>query len=366
MKTSYPFQPDYAIAPGETLLETIEELDLTQKELAQRMGRPLKTINQIVKGTARIMPETALQLEKVTGVPASFWNNAEAEYREALARKEEQEEHHAQIAWTSRFSYARMVHHGLVPEQRNKSQRVEALLHYFGVASPIQWEATYGKLCGAAREASAWESDLGDLSAWLRAGELKARSLDCAPYQKDNFLTALQTIRQLTPQKPSSAWPEVTRLCAKAGVALVLVPELPKTHVFGFTRWLSPQKALIQLSLRYKTDDLLWFTFFHEAAHLLLHGKREVFLEKRGVHSTQEQEADQWASDFLIPPDDWQTFLATLPAKPTKATLTTFAKKLGIAPSIPLGRLQHREKRLPPSHLNSLKHQVEITWNGLT
>ena len=85
MKTTYPYEPDYAaaVSPGETLLETIEALNLTQKELAQRMGHPLKTINQIIKGTAQIMPETALQLEKVTGVPASFWNNAEAQYRKS-------------------------------------------------------------------------------------------------------------------------------------------------------------------------------------------------------------------------------------------------------------------------------------------
>ena len=92
MKTTYQYEPDYAVPPGETLLETIEALDLTQKELAQRMGCPLKTINQIIKGTAQIMPETCLQLEKVTGVLASFWNNAEAQYREALARLDAQQQ----------------------------------------------------------------------------------------------------------------------------------------------------------------------------------------------------------------------------------------------------------------------------------
>lgn len=365
MKTTYPYAPDYAIAPGETLLETLVALELTQKELAQRMGRPLKTINQIIKGTAQIMPETALQLEKVTGVPASFWNTAEANYREALARQQEQRHRDSQTAWVGRFSYSKMVALGLVPDVGNKSARVEVLLHFFGVASPVQWEGTYGELCGAARESAAYESDLGDLSAWLRAGELQARECPCQPYDKEGFLASLRTIRGLTTKSPAEAWPEVTRLCAESGVALALVPELPKTHVFGFTRWLTPHKALIQLSLRYKTDDLLWFTFFHEAAHILLHGKREVFIEKRGVDSPKEREANAWSGDFLIPPEQWQAFLATLPDKPTAAAIRAFAKKLGIAPSIPLGRLQHREKRLSPSLFNSLKHKVDIHWNGI-
>lgn len=365
MSISNTYEPDYAIAPGETLLETIEALDLTQKELAQRMGRPLKTINQIIKGTVQIMPETALQLEKVTGVPASFWNNAEANYRESLARLEEQKQRESQIAWATRFSYSKMVTLGLVSAETSKPLRVQALLHFFGVASPKQWEETYGALCGAARESGAYETDLGDLSAWLRAGELRARACECQPYQKEHWLAALQQIRALTPQNPAKVWPDVVSLCAEAGVALVLVPELPKTHVYGFTRWLTPNKALIQLSLRYKTDDLLWFTFFHEAAHILLHGKRDIFIEKRGVDSPKETEANQWAGDFMIPPAEWTRFLAGLPAKLTAAQVSTFARKLGIAPSIPLGRLQHREKRIPPSSFNHLKRQIQIAWKGL-
>lgn len=365
MKSTYHYEPNYAIAPGETLLETIEALDLTQKELAQRMGRPIKTINQIIKGTAQIMPETALQLEKVTGVPASFWNTAEAQYREALARQEEQCARDSQIDWVSRFSFAKMVALQLLPETPTKVGRVEALLHYFGVASPTQWESTYGELCGAARESTAYETDLGDLSAWLRAGELKARDCNCEPYDRECFLASLQKIRVLTRKSPAEAWPEVRELCAASGVALVLVPELPKTHVFGFTRWLTPHKAIIQLSLRYKSDDMLWFTFFHEAAHILLHGKRDVFLEKRGADSPKEREANQWAGDFLIPPSEWKTFIASLPPKPSASAITAFAKKIGIAPSIPLGRLQHREKLVSPGLFNHLKHQIDIHWTGI-
>ncbi len=82
------FEPNYAVPPGATLLETIEVLGMSQSELAQRMGRPTKTVNEIINGKAAITPETALQLEKVVGIPASFWNTAERHYREILARQE--------------------------------------------------------------------------------------------------------------------------------------------------------------------------------------------------------------------------------------------------------------------------------------
>ena len=72
MSAKVIYQPDHAFPPGETLLETLETLEMTLEELAARMGYPLETIYQIVKGTARIMQETAIQLENSTGVPASF------------------------------------------------------------------------------------------------------------------------------------------------------------------------------------------------------------------------------------------------------------------------------------------------------
>ena len=63
-------------------------------------------------------------------------------------------------------------------------------------------------------------------------------------------------------------------LCRAVGVVLVIEKELPKARVDGVARWLTPTRALIQLSARYLRDDILWFTFFHEAAHLLLHAKQ--------------------------------------------------------------------------------------------
>jgi HTH-type transcriptional regulator/antitoxin HigA len=365
-KSTATFSPDYAVPPGATLLETIEDLGLTQTEFAQRMGRPLKTINEIINGKAEITAETSIQLERVTGVPAAFWNNAEATYQERKARLQEQEQLAAQTAWVSRFSYAAMLELKLIAPAADDRARVGSLLSYFGVASSDQWEVTYSSLQGAARESNGHKSDLGDLSAWLRAGEIMAQRCQTQPYDKAKFQAALAQIRKLTAENPSKVWPQVYALCAEAGVAVVLVPELPKTHVFGFTRWLTPHKAIIQLSLRYKTDDLLWFTFFHEAAHILLHGKNDVFMEFRGVDSPKETEANTWAADFLVSKKEWASFVAGLSRPVTEPAINRFAREQGIAPSIVLGRLQHRENLVAKSFYNtSLKRSLSIAWPGL-
>lgn len=364
--------PDYAVPPGETLLETIEHLELSRQELAQRMDCSVKTVHQLAQGKASLTAETALKLEKITGIHSSFWNNAEANYRKRLARNKEQKAIHSQVDWVKQFSYAKMSARNFVPKTRNEEEQVRNLLRFFGVASPKQWESVYGQLQGAARESKSCKSELGDFSAWLRAGEIKARHILAKPYSTKSFQKALQQIWRLTRENPAEIWPQVIKLCANAGVAIVIVPELPKTHVFGFTRWLTQRKALLQLSDRYKIDDMFpWFTFFHEAAHILLHGKQNSFVEFRGADkSKEEQEADQWAEEFLFPQfhfpqQDRQRFLQSIPSSPSARAIQSFAEETGVAEGIVLGRLQHRGKRIPKNRFNHLKRKLDMQWTGI-
>src|SRR5207249_11702800 len=62
---------------GQTLQETIDAVGIDQRELAVRSGLSAKHINQIIKGIAPITHDTAIRLERVTGVPARMWNNLE-------------------------------------------------------------------------------------------------------------------------------------------------------------------------------------------------------------------------------------------------------------------------------------------------
>ena len=153
--------------------------------------------------------------------------------------------------------------------------------------------------------------------------------------------------------------PRAIDLCRAAGVALIFVPEVPGTRAHGATRWLTPSKAILQLSLRGKTDDFLWFTFFHETAHILKHGKRDIFIEAPDGTTDQEtrrkeHEADTFASDFLIPKHALNEFRQQ--SRFNTHTIQRFATQLGIAPGIVVGRLQH-EKLLPFAHLNVLKRR---------
>ena len=86
MATKTQLRSDLPIPPGETLAEELAARGLSQAALARRMGRPLQTVNMIATGKKRITAETALDLERVLGVPAHVWLGLQAEYDETRAR----------------------------------------------------------------------------------------------------------------------------------------------------------------------------------------------------------------------------------------------------------------------------------------
>ena len=355
-ETAYrPYQPDFVTPPGETLRETIEAWDITQAALAERTGKTLKAVNEIVQGKSSITPETALQFERVLGVPAGFWLNREARYQEFKARLVADEASSKGEAWAREFPVRAMEKRGWLPAGRSSAEKVNALLAFFGVASVDAWEDVWGEVEAQYRKAKAFEGERKALFAWLRRGELLARDVETRPWNAAGFTEVLRSLRALTIQPFASVLPEAITLCASVGVVLVVEPELPKARVFGATRWLSPTRALVQLSLRYRTEDHFWFTFFHEAGHLLRHGKKEFFVEVGPSSLREEEEADRFAAETLIPARGLGSFLRTW--RRDEASLRRFAGEQGIAPGIVVGRLQH-EGAIPRSHLNGLRRRI--------
>lgn len=355
--TENAFEPDYAVPPGETLEEELDARGMSQAELAERTGMARKTLNEIIKGKAPITPETALKFERVFALPARFWLNLERHYQETLARLAERQRLEADVSWLKRLPLKRMVEWGWIAKREDKAEQLDELLRFFGVASVAQWGTVWKGHAVAYRQSKVFQSHPEAVSAWLREGERRAAAIQTASYDAKAFRRVLTEIRALTLEEPGVFQPKMEALCAAAGVAVVFVPELPKSPVSGATRWLNKEKALVQLSLRYKSDDHLWFTFFHEAGHLLLHGKREVFIEgTNGLDEEKEAEANDFAARALVSPKTLDS-LASLP-RISKAAIRRAAEEEGIAPGIIVGQLQHRGE-LPFTHCNDLKRRFK-------
>ncbi|MCK5802162.1 MAG: ImmA/IrrE family metallo-endopeptidase, partial [Lentisphaeria bacterium] len=266
--------------------------------------------------------------------------------------------------WLRTLPVADMVRKGWVQKYRNKAEQVLECLRFFGVASVTQWEGVYRAPQAAFRMSSAFASKPGPVAAWLRKGELQSQEIQCGRYDRERFIRVLADLRGLTAGSPRASVPKVVERCANTGVAVVFVPQVKGARCSGTARWLTPTKALIQLSLRYRTNDHLWFSFFHECGHIVLHPKKAVFVEadERPRKTTEELEADRFSANLLVPPADYQRLLSLGPHW-SRSTVIRFADGIGVAPGIVVGRLQH-DGLLPHTHLNGLKEKYEWTCSA--
>jgi addiction module HigA family antidote len=348
-------QPNWAVHPGEILAEALEERAMTQAELARRMDRPVKTINEIVNGKAAITHDTALQLELVLGIPARLWNNLQRDYSEAEARLAERRRLEAGAAWVDHFPLTDMVKHGWLPPAKSKPEAFANLLRFFAVSGQSGWERQWATTQTAFRRSPAFAPSPYAVSAWLRQGELRAAEIECEPFHAGKLRSSLPAIRALTRLDPLAFMPDLVALLAACGVALVVVPELPGTHLSGAARWLTPDKALVQLSLRHRSDDQFWFTLLHDLGHLLRSGPRSAFLDAATpdpVGSPEEAAADRFAASVLIPDAAFERIREE--GRFDRLAVEQAAADLGLPPGILVGRLQ-REGMVLPSKLNYLK-----------
>jgi len=356
------FIPDYAVAPGRILEETLESIGLSKSEFADRAGVSAKTVSQIIAGIAPIVPDNAIVFERVLGISAQIWNNIESEYRLFLARQKATIGLKDAVEWSKKFPLAELVKRRVIAANLTTAQKVDALLNFFRVKDPDAWMTQYGNVSVAFYKSAKFQSDYESVVTWLRLAELRAESIQTDPFDAARFQDSLASIRSLTAENLKVFEPRMKDLCRQSGVALVFISELSGTHLSGATRWLSPDKAMIALSLRHKSNDHFWFTFFHESGHILKHGKKDVYIDEQNAEMTkQEQEASQFASSFLIPDSQYRDFITKNP-KPTKYVVEQFAKKTGIAPGILVGRLQY-DKHISFSYLNNLKAKFTLIEN---
>ena len=355
-----------AIPPGETLAESLEERGMTQAELAQRIDRPVKTINEIIKGKTAITAETALQLERALNIPARFWNNLESNYRDIIARTQSDVHLDIEVKHAKQYPYREMIKWGWVPETRKRAEQTKNLLSFFGVTSLDNVVENQIFVAGFLyRISTKRKYSRPAIAAWLRRGTLLGQQIVTKDFNAEKLRNSLPELKALTLQSPQIFQQKLRDVLAECGVALVLTPNLKNAPINGASRWLTPNKALIQLTIRHKYNDIFWFSLFHEIEHILSHEKKSfnVDFKEHGIKDKKEIEADQFAANTLIPPDLYQGIKAVVRGgdfsyEPIKA----FAKNIGIHPAIVVGRLQH-DRVLPPN-FNGLRKRFEWVVNS--
>lgn len=355
MKRVSEFNPDWASPPGATISDLMAAYSWTQSEFADRLGEPESVVEQLLSGNARLTDKIADKLASVFNSSPGFWLSRENRYRSSLAKISES------IEWLSALPERHLQRSGEIKTFDTISERVSSMLSFFGASSIQEWSVEHSgrNRIAAFRTSPTLESNEGATLVWLRQGEIAANEIQCGPWDLKGFVASLQDIRLLTCERdPEIFIPKLKEICASNGVVLSIIRTPPGCRASGVARFLPNGKPQLMLSFRYLSDDHFWFTFFHEAGHLILHSHSRIFLDgiENEGRDQQEIEANEFAANVLIP----REFCSELEKLPLEfRPVIRFARKLGIAPGIVVGQLQFK-KICPQNRLNKLK--VKYSW----
>lgn len=333
------YTPSVMVHPGRIIARELDFLGMTQKMLSERTGLSEKQLSLIINGSASITADTAALLSNAIGGSAMYWSNLDSSYRALKAQQQmrKRAEREVGLVQTENFTlaYTELVGHGYMTKVKDPITRVLSFWCFFGVNSLNAIETT---------EATAFRKGNGKkynpiaLAAWIRCGEREATKRRISEYDSKRLQQALPEIRRITATSvQDDPLGGVTEILAECGVIVVLLPHFKGTYVNGATKWLG-NNPIIQVSIRGKNADRLWFTLFHEIGHILKHSK-QGYVSCDGDNSAQEQEANDFAAESLLPRKDYDTF--RYGGDYSRSAILDFANKLQVDPGVILGRLQH-------------------------
>lgn len=336
--TLYNFKPNWAIHPGEIIIDYIQYYGWTQREFAERTGLHENTISKIIKGEDRITPEIAERFARVFGMKASFFMNLQVLYDESLPRQIRAEEVEKEKEILKKLSYPEMVKLGWLPKTIKIEEKLKNLYGFFGIASLSNLlKVGVGAIAFRKKETDGFSPET--LALWLRKGELECLNLEIPEFDKKKLENNLDKIRNLTLRPFDEIKKELKEILLECGVILSYTPKLKNSCVSGASRW-HGKNILVQISDSGKKEDIFWFTLFHELGHVLKHlsNKKKIsFVDLENEEENQyEIEADAFAKEILIPNSLYQDFIKT---KFSEIDIENFSQEIGVNTGILVGRL---------------------------
>lgn len=337
------------ITPGDLLRHELAALGLNQGELATRTSLSSKHINQVIKNVVPISTDTALRIERATGLSATLLTALQAR-RDAQEGREAAWRHLVTYGdWFRGFPHDELVIRQVVDDSDPIEQQIDDLLRFFGVADPTAYEEQFADSLVSFRRAQHLTVSPKATSLWLRLGERAAeetlRTEDVPAFSRKAFQALVDTLPSLTKERPPRSFERLAELCQEVGVLVVFLAGVDGSRVNAVTRWVANRPVMI-ITDRGKFEDTIWFNFFHEAAHVLLHPKRRsaVNLGSDGDDdSGLESEANEFATVKLLRGAP----AAVLSGITTVAQAKQLADQLDIDPGIVAGLAAFAHQRFP-------------------
>jgi len=354
--------------PGDTIEETLAVIGMSQAELAERIGKSAKFVNELIKGKAHITSDTAQALERVIGYTAKGWLALDRAYQDELMEIEQMEYANERKDWVDQFPLKFMKAKGILSDTKDKQSLFSEILSFFRVKSPNEYDQIYNESSIAFKIELKHSKNPQAIAVWLRLGELHAEEITTLKdYSKKKFLMAIPEIKNISYNMDEGWQNELRDLLADCGVALSYSPMIKKAPIYGAARWIKNKTVpLIQVTDRGKDANKFWFTLYHEIGHIILHGKKEIFIEgeastrlELGMNESKENEADRFAEKALFTESQLRELEDVIKGTVTGDTIMKLSHSMKVNRSFIISKLQ-RMGTVEYNKLNSMKIKVNF------
>lgn len=330
-------RPAEAFPPGEYIRDELEAREWTQEDLAQIMGRPLQMVNEVVNGKKTITTDTAIGLGAALGTGPEVWLNLQAQYQlfEAGERGASGVEAGRRAQLRARLPVRDMIKRGWINDAEDIDVLEREVLRFMSVESldeSPRWEA-------AARRSTSQQEWTPKQLAWLcRVRQVAMEAdLDRPFVNQEETIDRIRRLVHLSTNAESMR--SLPAHLEELGIVMVIEGPLPGSKMDGAAFWID-EVPVIALSLRYDRVDHLWYTLYHELAHIVReHARTGVVLDDETTERVEniEAEANRLAAAWVVPGVSDQNLPREL------SEILGLAEDLEIHPGLIVGRLHHLE-----------------------
>ena len=344
-----------AFHPGYYIKEIIDESGLTQRDFAYRLDTTPKNLSLLIRGEQSLSIDIAMKLSRMMGTSVSYWLNLQNAYDALIAEFKSKEElaQEKKVFAVLDYKYFR-EHFGLPDLPRKKEEQIVQVRKFLNVATLSVFKKR--------DMAVSFRSDSGELS---EANVIKANIMvqiatnlalktEAPKFNKVLFEEAVQYALMLT-KEHGTFYPLIKEAFRKAGVVFVILPNISGSRINGATKKVG-NSIMLMVNDRRLYSDTFWFTLFHEIGHIM-NGDYGISFESES--GEQEEIADKYAEDMLIPGEQYQLFVEE--GRFDIQAIKEFAASIDRDPGIVLGRLLNDGKvNYEDRMLASLRHKYKV------
>ena len=340
-----------ATPPGYTIKEQLDQRGMTQKEFAVRMDMSEKHISHLINGEVRLTPNTALRLEAVLGLSASFWNNLEACYQEKKQKAEEENAMDADMEIMRKIPYTEIAKLGWIEFAKKAADKVKNLRRFFEVAylSIIDRMPMTGI---AYRRLGLNKNSKYIAAVWVQKARITAREKKVSGINLQALSSKIAELRNLMFSSEEELFPKLSEMLSDCGIAFVMLPALKGSFLHGAS-FMDGRKIVMVLTLRGNYADRFFFSLFHEIGHIL----KGHIAQTEELTEIEEREADEFSKNILIPLDLYKKFIEAEDF--SEKSVKKFADRVNADAGIVVGRLQ-TEGHIGFDELNNLRKQYHL------